>query len=226
MAQRNFNVLIASPDLSLLSDYETNDYRVAFGRLECAHMLRGLSDIDLIYVDWLLSDMSGMEMCRKLRAIPSCNDTFITMMLHRDTAEDRRRALDAGADSYIVGTVKRDDVDNTIATIAGSKIEFASSSLVQAGDLAIDPDTRVARWKGELIELRRSQFEIMLFFATHPNELITRQQLIEGISKLAEVSDERTVDVWIKRLRRKLNEQNVSMPIKTVHGCGYILDLT
>lgn len=177
------------------------------------------------FVDWVMDDLSGLEMCRRLRADPRTQDAHITVVLEDDIAEDRRRALRAGADDYIVGPVDRTVIlDRVLALQADGGARMAARKF-ERGDLTIDMTALQARWAGQPIDLRPNEFRLLRFLAENANCAMTRAELIGGLGKQEPAIDERTVDVWVGRLRRALRAAGAGHPVRTVRSIGYVLDL-
>lgn len=222
---RAINVFLTNPLGDSLNEFEHDDLRVSFAYMGSEGPRRLIDGTMLAFVDWVMPDISGLEMCRRLRANPATKGAHITMVLDRDDTEDRRRALDAGADNYMIGPIGRTAILDHILALHAGQPNRHSATIVTLGDLSLDTASFLARWKGRSIDLRSNQFRLLRFFAERPNQLLTRREVIEGLGKLDQVADERTVDVWVKRLRRSLKEAGVGNPLRTVHGKGYVLDL-
>lgn len=178
-----------------------------------------------VFVDWLMDDLSGLELVRRLRADPHMRDAHITMVLEEDDPDDRRRALKAGADDYAIGPLDRQAMlDRVLSLFAAGKCSGAGQ-VIDLGDLQINVAGQQARWRGELIALRPNEFRLLRFLAQNPNRVFTRAELIEALGKHGNPDYLRTVDVWIKRLRQGLRSAGAGHLLRTVHGRGYVLDL-
>ena len=176
------------------------------------------------FVDWVTDELSGLEMCRRLRADTRLENAHITIVLESDDPDDRRRALRAGADDYILGPLDRQKMlDRVLALHAGDAARHAPQ-VVDLGDLKIDIAAEQARWQGQSIVLRPNEFRLLRFMAENPNRVISRQQLIEALGKEGNPNYLRTVDVWIKRLRKGLRDVGAGHLLRTVHIKGYVLD--
>lgn len=177
------------------------------------------------FVDWLLPEISGLEMVRRLRADQWTRESHITMVLETNDPEDRRRAMRAGADDYLLGPldaaqiVKR--LDQLVPT---SQPALPKRGCLRHGELTLDPGAYQARFRGELVRLRPNEFQLLVHFLENPDRLFTRTSLIERIKSDGHAIDARTVDVWVGRLRRALSASGVPDPIRTVHSLGYVLD--
>lgn len=176
------------------------------------------------FVDWVLPDMSGLELCRRLRCDPGTASAHITMVLEEDEQEDRKRALRTGADDYIVGPLTRTALLDRV--LSGSTAEHgeANGRKVSLGDLTIDIPAFQARWQSKAIALMPNEFRLLRYFVEHPGRVFTRTQLISALGKQEPAIDERTVDVWIGRLRRALKGAGAGNPLRTVRSLGYVFD--
>ncbi len=177
------------------------------------------------FVDWVLDDLAGLEMCRRLRSDPRTSEAHITMVLEEDDPDDRRRALKAGADDYMLGPVERTAVLDRVMAVDPHQQQRSIGQRFEAGDLTIDMAALQARWAGTAMVLPPNEFRLLLFFAENPNRVLTREQLIAGLGKQEPAIDERTVDVWIGRLRRALKAAGAGNSLRTVRSLGYVLDL-
>jgi two-component system, OmpR family, phosphate regulon response regulator PhoB len=175
-------------------------------------------------VDWLLPQMSGMEMCRKLREYPATAHSHITLVLDDDDADAKRRALGAGADDYLVGPLTPERLAQKLREHWSNPNQAHGSTVLAVGDLTMDLVAHRVSWRGKQIGLMPNQFRLLAHFLSHPDQVFTRNSLIAFVSKDGEVSDERTVDVWVKRLRRAFRSQGAPDPVRTVHSVGYVLD--
>ncbi len=218
-------IYLTDPYAEAMEPFAHDEMRFVFERLEASGPRRLLDGPIWAFVDWVMDDLSGLEMCRRLRADERTRDAHVTMVLERDDIEDRRRALSAGADDYMVGPLDRNAVlDRVLAVQARSRHRHATQ-LLQAGDLAIDLMALQARWGQTPVTLRPNEFRLLRFFAENPNRVLTRHELSEGLGTLEPPIDERTVDVWIGRLRRALKAAGAGNPLRTVRSLGYVLDI-
>jgi two-component system phosphate regulon response regulator PhoB len=147
------------------------------------------------------------------------------MVLEEDDPEDRRRALRAGADDYVIGPLTRTAVLDRVLALQSRGAERHATRRFEAGALSIDMAALQARWNGEPIMLRPNEFRLLRFFAENPNRVLTREDLISGLGKREPPIDERTVDVWIGRLRRAIKAAGGGNPLRTVRSIGYVFDL-
>lgn len=178
-----------------------------------------------IFVDWVLDDMAGLEMCRRLRADPRTAEAHITMILDDDDLAARKRALQAGADDYVVGPVDRRIVlDRILALNPALPAQYASDNL-EFGPLRINLSSYRAFWNEGAIEITPDQIRLLRFLAENANHTLSREDIIAGLGKSEEAIDPRTVDVWIKRLREAIAKAGGGNPLRTVRLKGYVFDL-
>ncbi|MFZ9396364.1 MAG: response regulator transcription factor, partial [Erythrobacter sp.] len=212
-----------------LHDFVHDDLRFTFGRIDAEGPRRLIEGPVWVFIDWVMEDMAGLELCRRLRADPRTAEAHITMVLEKDDPEDRRRALRAGADDYAVGPLDRTALLDRVMALQSARLANASALLdrhtgavLEQGELTINIPAYQARWAGEPVDLSPNEFRLLRFFAENPDRLLTRRELIEGLGKSEPPIDERTVDVWIGRLRRALKAAGAVDPIRTVRAMGYV----
>lgn len=176
------------------------------------------------FVDWVLADLSGLEMCHRLRNAPATAYSHITIVLDDDDSEARRRALRAGADDYVVGPLTVDLLLDRLQHYRGGTTGSQAQPKLTHGELTLDLAAHIVRWRGAALPLRPNEFRLLIHFIEHPNQVFSRTSLIAILGKEGEAIDERTVDVWVGRLRRALMAHNVPDPLRTVRSMGYVLD--
>jgi len=184
---------------------------------------------DLIVLDVMLPGMDGLEVCRAVRGNPATLHVPIVMLTAKSEESDVVAGLELGADDYVnkpfsprvllsrVKAVLRRGKKAAGAEEAAS--EAAEEARIEAGDLVIRPDRHEVLVRGEPVELTATEFKLLHMLARRPGRVFTRQQIIEAIhGKMISVTD-RSVDVQVVMLRRKLGE--VGQEIQTVRGVGY-----
>ncbi|MCU0947617.1 MAG: response regulator transcription factor [Porphyrobacter sp.] len=208
-----------------LEDFCHDGRRFTFERLDPARPQRLIEGPIWAFVDWVMPDLAGLEMCRRLRADARTADAHITMVLEADDSDDRRRALKAGADDYMIGPVSRRQVLDRVLALHGQRADRLAARRIEQGPLVINLSATQARWLDRPIVLRPNEFRLLRFFAENPNRVLTRAELIAGLGKGEAPIDERTVDVWVGRLRRALKHAGAGNPLRTVRQMGYVFDL-
>lgn len=176
------------------------------------------------FVDWLLPAISGLELCRRLRDNPVTAAAHITLLIEDDDMDTRRRALRAGADDYLVGPLGAARLIERMRHARGSAQASGDPERLALGDITLDLAAHQMRHRGRPVFLRPNEFQLMAHFIANPDRVYSRASLIDRIGKVAMGIDERTVDVWIGRLRRSLAAHGVPDPLRTVRTLGYVLD--
>lgn len=181
------------------------------------------------FIDWLLPDLSGLEMCRRLRDNLATRNSHITMVLDSPNPDDQRRALRAGADDYLAGPLdvarlaERIERHSAQAARAEPPPEPTPERLVSGG-LSLDLSSHQARFGDTRLPLRPNEFSLLAHFMKHPDQVFGRDALIAALGKDGAGIDARTVDVWIGRLRRTLTAHHAPDPLRTVRAMGYAFD--
>ena len=181
---------------------------------------------DLILLDWMLPEYSGIEICRKLRDRDATKSVPIIMLTARSEEDDRILGLNSGADDYVVKPFSpKELVARVQATLRRSQPEFAEDKLVYA-DLTMDLDAHKVFRSEMPIHLGPTEYRLLQVFMQRPTRVFSREQLLDRVWGRDIYVEERTVDVHIRRLRKALNENDRPDIIRTVRGGGYSLDET
>jgi two-component system phosphate regulon response regulator PhoB len=179
---------------------------------------------DLIILDWMLPGLSGIEICRRLRARTETRTLPIIMLTARGEESERIRGLGTGADDYIV---KPFSVPELVARV-GALLRRASpermANLLNYGDIELDREKKRVSRSGRPVELGPTEFRLLEFLLERPGRVFSRAQLLDGVWGRDVYIDDRTVDVHVGRLRKALNRGHAADPIRTVRGSGYALD--
>jgi len=218
-------ILTTDSGVASCNDFELNDTLFAFHPLRAEAQQMLIEGPVWAFVDWLAPDISGLEMCRRLRADPRTRDAHITLVLERDDPEDRRRALRAGADDYLVGPVDRRMMLDRILALDPAAGWRGFSQVIRVGELQIDIAAEQVRWRDTLVTLRPKEFRVLRFMAENSNRILTRRELVDALGKSGDPNYERTVDVWLKRLRAALREAGAGQLLRTVRNKGYVFDV-
>ena len=181
---------------------------------------------DLILLDWMLPEYSGIEICRKLRDREATKSVPIIMLTARSEEDDRILGLNSGADDYVVKPFSpKELVARVQATLRRSQPGFAEDKLVYA-DLTMDLDAHKVFRSEMPIHLGPTEYRLLQVFMQRPTRVFSREQLLDRVWGRDIYVEERTVDVHIRRLRKALNENDRPDIIRTVRGGGYSLDET
>ncbi|MEF3366336.1 phosphate regulon transcriptional regulator PhoB [Methylocystis sp. 9N] len=181
---------------------------------------------DLVILDWMLPGVSGLEICRRLRARDSARDMPVIMLTARGEEGERVRGLSVGADDYVVKPFSTPELMARVrALLRRARPERVASKLT-LGDIDLDRDTRRVRRGGREIHLGPTEFRLLEYFMEKPGRVFTRAQLLDSVWGMSAEIDERTVDVHVGRLRKALIRGREKDPIRTVRGAGYSFDET
>jgi len=173
---------------------------------------------DLIVLDIILPKKDGIEVCLTLRQREV--KTPILMLTCKGSVGDKVKGLDSGADDYLVKPFAFEELAARVRTLLRRESNLISSKL-EVGDLVMDTSTRQV-WRGQrYIELTGKEYAILEYLMRHPNIVITRTMLEQHVWDLEFDSISNLVDVYIRRLRRKIDEGDEDSLIQTVRGAGY-----
>lgn len=222
---RQIAILLTSDIEGGLHPFVHDDLAVQFHQWNGQGPLPLLTGRVLAFVEWNMPTISGAELCRRLRCDRDYAAAYITTVLDQEHAEDRRRAIRAGANECIVGPLSRTAILDRVLTLPADEVEKLAPTSLKFGELVIDSAAFLARWRGQILPIMPNEFRLLRFLVEHPGRVFTRTQLIEALGKRELPIDERTVDVWIGRLRRALKALGAGNPLRTVRGLGYVLDL-
>jgi two-component system OmpR family response regulator len=190
------------------------------GSGEDALWMAGAHDYDVIVLDVMLPRMSGFETCRRLRSsgvwVP------VLMLTARDSVEDRVAGLDTGADDYLVKPFAFAELLARLRALA-RRGEVERPSVVEVGDLRLDPATREVRRGESQIQLSAKEFALLETFMRRPGEVLSRLHLLEHAWDFAYDNRSNVVDVHVRRLRRKIDEPFDRRSLETIRGAGYRL---
>jgi two-component system phosphate regulon response regulator PhoB len=220
---RQIDILLTGPLPGGQDSFVHGDLYVAFHRWNWAVPLPLLDGNPWAFIDWLLPELSGLELCRRLRCDPQTEAAHISMVLEENDAEAKRRALRAGADDYIVGPINRATVLDRVLSVQLPEREAPARSL-KLGDLSLDLTALQARWRDRPVPLMPNELRLLRYLMEQPGHVFSRAQLIAALGKKDQPIDERTVDAWVSRLRRALREAGAGYPLRTVRSLGYVLD--
>jgi two-component system OmpR family response regulator len=177
-------------------------------------------DYDAIVLDVMLPGLDGFETCRRLRGAAVWAP--VLMLTARDAVEDRVAGLDSGADDYLVKPFAFAELLARLRALA-RRGESERPAILTVGDLRLDPATREVSRGQTVIELSSKEFALLETFMRHPGEVLSRLQLLEHAWDFAYDNRSNVVDVYIRRLRRKLDEPFGRESFETVRGAGYRL---
>jgi two-component system phosphate regulon response regulator PhoB len=178
---------------------------------------------DLIVLDWMLPNVSGIEVCRQLKTRPDTRGVPVIMLSARSEEVDRVRGLETGADDYVVKPYSvlelmarvRAQLRRTRPSTVGGRLEYE--------DIVLDSETHRVTRSGKDLKLGPTEFRLLSTFMEKPGRVWSREQLLDRVWGRDIYVDTRTVDVHIGRLRKALCQHGGDDPLRTVRGAGYAL---
>jgi two-component system phosphate regulon response regulator PhoB len=179
---------------------------------------------DLMLLDWMLPKVSGVEVCRQLRARAETRRTPILMLTARGEETDKVRGLDTGADDYVVKPFAMTELTARIrALLRRTRPELVDERL-EFADIVLDRASRRVTRSGRNVHLGPTEFRLLDFLMQRPGRVFSRERLMDAVWGPNTYVELRTVDVHVGRLRKALREGGAGDPIRTVRSAGYSLD--
>jgi DNA-binding response OmpR family regulator len=175
---------------------------------------------DLILLDWMMPGLSGLEVCRRLRATGS--RTPVILLTAKDDIGDRVEGLDAGADDYVT---KPFSIEELLARVRAHlrRTQEDDPDLLQFEDLSLNRKTREVFRGDRAIELTAKEFDLLEYLISNPRQVITRDRILEKVWGYDFMGDSNIIEVYVRYLRLKLEAENEKRLIQTVRGVGYVL---
>ncbi len=222
-------VLIVEDEAALTTllqyNLEKDGYRVcetADG--EEAMMIVDEQQPDIILLDWMLPQVSGIELCRRFRGRSETRNIPIIMLTARGEEADRVRGLDTGADDYITKPFSMTELLARVRAVLRRIRPALTDDIVTFGDVAVDRAAHRVRRGEREIHLGPTEFRLLDHLIQHPGRVFSREQLLDAVWGSDVYVEARTVDVHVGRLRKALNNPGEQDPIRTVRSAGYALD--
>lgn len=188
---------------------------------EEAMMLVEEQEFDLVLLDWMLPELSGIEICRRLKRHKRTKDIPVIMLSARAEDVDKVRGLDTGADDYLAKPYSLPELQARIRSHLRRFRATAAGETVTVGDIALDPLSHRVQRAGADITLGPTEFRLLATLMERPGRVWSRDQLLDRVWQTSPDTETRTVDVHIGRLRKALNLTGAPDPIRTVRGSGY-----
>jgi DNA-binding response OmpR family regulator len=175
---------------------------------------------DLLILDWMMPGMTGVEICRRLRA--TGNKAPVILLTAKEEVGDRVAGLDAGADDYVIKPFK---IEELLARVRAHlrRTQEDNPDLLQFSDLSLNRKTREVFRAGRAIELTAKEFDLLDYLLLHPRQVITRDQILEKVWGYDFMGDSNIIEVYVRYLRLKLEEHQEKRLIQTIRGVGYVL---
>jgi two-component system phosphate regulon response regulator PhoB len=175
----------------------------------------------LILMDWMLPDVSGLELVRRIKRDAITSHIPIIMLTAKTEERDKIQGLDSGADDYITKPFSVRELSARIRAVMRRIDGEESDNKLNYGKLTLDLDAHHVIIDGTQIEVGPTEFRLLGFFMTHPDKVYSRAQLLDFVWGRSKFVEERTVDVHILRLRKLLKPYNCQNMVQTVRGYGY-----
>jgi two-component system, OmpR family, phosphate regulon response regulator PhoB len=176
---------------------------------------------DLVLVDWMLPDMSGLELTRALKKDKDMRDVPIIMLTARAEEQDKVSGLEGGADDYVTKPFSPRELLARINAVLRRSQSSSKDEVVLAGGLSLDAAGHRVMVGEATVPLGPTEYRLLSFFMTHPERVYSRGQLLDRVWGGNVYVEERTVDVHIRRLRKALEGFDCDKFIQTVRGAGY-----
>jgi two-component system phosphate regulon response regulator PhoB len=206
---------------------EREGYRVFEARDgEEGLLLAGEVHPDLVILDWMLPQLSGIEVCRRLRSRGEMRNVPIIMLTARGEEPDRIRGLDTGADDYIVKPFSMSEMLARVRAVMRRVRPSLVQDVIEVGEITIDRSNHRVRRSGRDIHLGPTEYRLLDQLMQHPGRVFSREQLLDNVWGSDIYVEARTVDVHVGRLRKALNQSGERDPIRTVRSAGYSFDET
>jgi len=175
----------------------------------------GIRNYDLILIDWMLPDGSGMDLISEIKE--KSQRTSVVMISARDDYDSEIEALKAGADDYMK---KPFEFDVLVARLE-ARLRFGGTNIIEIDDLFIEPDEEKIMYKGEEIELKGKPFEVLTHLARHRDQIVSKEQLLDAIWEEPELVTPNVIEVAINQIRQKMDKPLGIDTIETVRRRGY-----
>ncbi|MBT5574222.1 phosphate regulon transcriptional regulator PhoB [Alphaproteobacteria bacterium] len=230
----SINVLIADDEPNQLELVRFNLEQADFSVItaedgEQAVILAQELTPDIILLDWMMPNMSGIDVCRKLRSKSSTREIPIIMLSARGEEGDRILGLDVGADDYISKPFSPVELIARIKAVLRRTRPSLANAVIEYGNLRLYPAQKLVERDGRQIHLGPKEFQILSLLIERPGQVFSRAQLLDNVWGHGVYIEDRTVDVHIGRLRKALQEsldgKNLPDLIRTVRNSGYALHL-
>ncbi len=180
---------------------------------------------DLVLLDWMLPDISGIEIAKRLKADSNTNKIPIIMLTAKGEEEDKIKGLECGADDYVTKPFSPKELSARIKAVLRRSTPTKDDKEIISGKITLDPKSHSVTISNTGVKLGPIEFKLLHFFMTHPNKVYSRTQLLDYVWGTNVFVEERTVDVHIRRLRKAVSIDGAEGYIKTIRGTGYIFSV-
>jgi two-component system phosphate regulon response regulator PhoB len=226
MARAHVLVVEDEPAQREILNYNLNaqGYRVSLASNGEEGMLMLAEDPpDLVVLDWMLPNLSGIEVCRQIKAGPETRSIPVIMLSARSESADKVRGLDIGAEDYVVKPYSVTELMARIKAQLRRARPALSGQILEYQDITLDADTHRVMRAGQEVKLGPTEFRLLATLIERPGRVFSRDQLLDLVWGRDIYVDTRTVDVHVGRLRKALRVAGTDDPLRTVRGAGYAL---
>lgn len=228
MARETADILVVEDEAAqgeiLRYNLEAHGYRVHLATSgDEALLLFEETGPDIVLLDWMLPGVSGIEICRRLKAGAATRSVPVIMLSAKSEEVDRVRGLETGADDYMVKPYSVAELMARIRAHLRRSRPGAAGLRLEHEDIVLDAETHEVTRGGKPVRLGPTEFRLLSAFIERPRRVWTREQLLDRVWGRDIYVDSRTVDVHVGRLRKALCQNGAPDPIRTVRGTGYAL---
>ena len=181
---------------------------------------------DLVLMDWMLPGASGLELARELRSGDATRELPVIMLTARTEEGERVRGLDVGCDDYVTKPFSNSELIARIRAVLRRALPGGEEERIECEGLVLDGASQRVSASGKPVHLGPTEYRLLHFFASHPERVYTRAQLLDRVWGRNVFVEERTVDVHIRRLRKALSPHGFDHLLQTVRGTGYRFSAT
>jgi two-component system phosphate regulon response regulator PhoB len=181
---------------------------------------------DAVLLDWMLPQVSGLEICRRIRRTPQWRTLPVIMLTAKGEEADRVRGLEGGADDYVVKPFGVTELVARLKAVLRRARPTAGAETLRYADLVMDLASHRVTRNGDSVHLGPTEFRLLRVLLERPGRVFSREQLLDAVWGRESEIEPRTVDVHIRRLRKALNEDGRRDLIRTVRAAGYAVDQT
>src|ERR1043166_2598164 len=226
MSMANKVVLVVEDEASIREMLRFALQRADFSVVEAAEVQSARLKMaerrpDLILLDWMMPGVSGLEYARELKGNANTRDVSIIMVTARAEEEDRVRGLNLGCDDYVSKPFSFPELIARINAVLRRTVPGGEAERLQIDGLEVDAASQRVTARGQPVHLGPTEYKLLHFFASHPERVYTREQVLDRVWGHNVYVEERTVDVHIRRLRKALEPFGYDGLIQTVRGTGY-----
>lgn len=227
LARAKGRVLLVEDDPALLLmtcyNLEQRGYRVETAEDgEAALLALETARPDAVVLDWMLPGLSGLDVCRRIRANPALRDVPVLLLTARSAEQDAIRGLDTGADDYLMKPCSIDTLDARLRALL--RRHQSSYDRLSFADITLDPETHRVERAGRMLSLGPTEYRLLDLLIRNPRKVFSREDLLRRIWGQNIHVEIRTIDVHIRRLRKAINGPGEVDLVRTVRAAGYALD--